>query len=102
AVPSNMSLDGLAGAILHAFDFDSDHLYDLRYRDQRGKSRVYNHPYTDEGPFTSELSVGESDLALKEEMNFAFHYGDNWEFNVRLESVEAGPSRFAAAEGDRI
>jgi hypothetical protein len=33
AVPPNLSLDALAGAILHAYKFDDDHLYDFRYRD---------------------------------------------------------------------
>ena len=93
AVPPDISLDGLAGAILHAFKFDKDHLYDFRYRDQRGKSHVYNHPYCDEGPWTPEVLVGETDLALKDAMLFTFDYGDNWQFDVRLEKIEAGPCR---------
>jgi len=93
AVPPDISLDGLAGAILRAFKFDSDHLYDFRYRDQRGKLRVYHHPYTDEGPFTPEIAVGETDLALKDKMHFTFDYGDNWEFEVRLEQIESEPCR---------
>jgi hypothetical protein len=93
ALPPDTSLDELAGVILHAFKLDDDHLYDFRYRDQRGKSRVYNHPYTDEGPFTPEISVGETDLALKGEMLFTFDYGDCWQFKVRLEQIEAEPCR---------
>jgi hypothetical protein len=93
AVPPDISLDGLARAILHAFKFDEDHLYDFRYRDQRGKSRVYNHPYCDEGPWTSKILVGETELALKDAMRFTFDYGDNWQFEVRLEKIEAGPCR---------
>jgi hypothetical protein len=93
AVPPYTSLDGLAGAILHAFDLDEDHLYDFRYRDQRGRTRVYNHPYTDEGPFTPDITVAETELALKDEMHFTFDYGDNWQFLVRLEKLEAGPCR---------
>ena len=91
AVPPKTSLDELAGAILHAFKFDDDHMYDFRYRDQRGRQRVYNHPYSDEGPFTPEIAVAETDLALKGEMLFTFDYGDNWEFDLRLEQIEAGP-----------
>jgi hypothetical protein len=90
AVPPDTSLDSLAGVILDAFDFDEDHMYDFRYRDQRGRSRVYHHPYCDEGPWTSQLTVGESDLAIGDEMLFTFDYGDNWEFDVRLEEVETG------------
>ena len=92
AVPADTSLDGLAWAILDAFALDKDHLYDFRYRDQRGKTRVYHHPYTDDGPFTPEITVGESDLGLKDEMRFTFDYGDYWRFTVRLENVDAQPS----------
>jgi hypothetical protein len=93
AVPPEASLDELAGAILRAFKFDDDHLYDFSYRDQRGKQRVYNHPGTDEGPFTSEIAVSETDVALKDTMLFTFDYGDNWQFCVRLEKIEDAPCR---------
>ena len=68
-------------------------MYDFRYRDQRGKQRVYNHPYTDEGPFTPDITVDETDVALKDTMLFTFDYGDNWQFEVRLEQIEAKPCR---------
>jgi hypothetical protein len=93
-VPPHASLDTLAGAILRAFDFDSDHLYDFRYRDQRGTSRIYNHPYTDDGPYTPEITVAETELPLKDEMLFTFDYGDNWQFKVHLEAVEDAPCKF--------
>ena len=90
-MPPDASLDELAGAILQAFKLDSDHLYDFRYRDQRGNSRIYNHPYTDEGPFTWEITVAETDLARKAEMEVTFDYGDSWQFKVRLEKVGTDP-----------
>jgi hypothetical protein len=94
-VPADTSLDGLAWAILKAFKLGDDHLYDFRYRDQRGRSRVYTHPYTDEGPFTPEITVGETDLGVKSEMLFTFDYGDKWQFKVRLEKVADESSEFA-------
>jgi len=93
-VPPEASLDELAAAILGAFDFDSDHLYDFRYRDQRGRNRTYNHPCTDDGPYTSEITVAETELPLKDEMLFTFDYGDDWQFKVRLEAVEDAPCKF--------
>ncbi len=93
AVPPDISLDWLAGEILRAFKLDDDHLYDFRYRDQRGKSHVYNHPYCDEGPWTAEIAVGETELAVKDAMRFTFDYGDYWQFEVRLEGIEAGTCR---------
>ncbi len=92
-VPPDFSLDALAGAILRAFKFDDDHLYDFRYRDQRGRSQVFNHPGTDDGPFTTEIAIAETGLAIKDEMLFTFDYGDNWQFRVRLEKVDPGPCR---------
>jgi len=92
AAPPDASLDELAGAILDAFKLDEEHLYDFRYRDQRGKSRTYHHPYCDEGPFTPDITVGQTDLACRDKMRFTFDYGDNWQFDARLETIEAGPS----------
>jgi hypothetical protein len=88
AVPPGHSLDSLAAAILKAFEFDSDHLYDFRYRDYRGKTRRFNHPACDEGPYTTEIALGETGLAVKDEMVFTFDYGDDWKFNVKLEKID--------------
>ena len=93
AAPPGISLDWLAGAILRAFKLDDDHLYDFRYRDQRGKSHVYNHPDCEDGPWTSEIAVGETELAVKDAMRFTFDYGDYWQFEVRLERIDAGVCR---------
>jgi hypothetical protein len=57
-------------------------------------SRVYNHPYTDDGPYTPEITVAETELPLKDKMLFTFDYGDNWQFKVRLEAVEDAPCKF--------
>lgn len=89
AVPADSSLDELARAILRAFKFDDDHVYDFRYRDKRGKNRVYNHPFCEEGPWTPDITVGETELALKDAMRFTFDYGDSWNFEVRLEKIDA-------------
>ena len=93
-VSPHASLDDLAEAILGAFGFDSDHLYDFRYRDQRGSTRTYNHPYTDEGPYTTKIAVAETELLIKDEMLFTFDYGHDWQFEVRLEAVDAAPCKF--------
>ncbi len=50
AVPAHNTLEHLAQAILSAFDFDHDHLYDFKYRDQLGKAREFTHPFCAEGP----------------------------------------------------
>ena len=91
-------LDALAEVILSAFKLDNDHMYDFRYRDRRGRNRVYNHPYTNEVPSTLDVGVGETDLALKDEMLFTFDYGDKWQFKVKLEKIEVGLSQLRKAK----
>lgn len=88
AVPATDTLDELAYAILGAFAFDdSEHLYEFRYVDQLGKGRVYYHPYTDEGPYASEIAVGDTGLPVRGMMKFMFDYGDSWRFTLRLERI---------------
>lgn len=89
AVPAGDTLDDLSFAVLDAFGFtDTDHLYEFRYRDHLGRGRVYNHPYTDDGPYASEITVGKSGLPEKGTMTFKFDFGDCWKFELRLERIE--------------
>ena len=97
AVPSDDSLDDLASAVLKAFKFtDTEHLYDFRYRDRLGKGRVCNHSYMDEGPYASEIEVGDTGLPEKGILKFLFDYGDSWHFELRLERIESPGKKNAA------
>ncbi len=88
AVPDGHTLHDLAVAVLDAFNFeDTEHLYEFRFRDARGKSRAYQHPYCEEGPFASEVSLAECRLPVKGTMQFLFDFGDDWRFAVRLEQI---------------
>ena len=60
----------------------------------RSSTRTYNHPYTDEGPYTTKIAVAETELLIKDEMLFTFDYGHDWQFEVRLEAVDAAPCKF--------
>lgn len=89
AVPGGETLDGLADAVLQAFEFsDTEHLYAFSYRDRLGRERTYNHPYCDEGPYASELEVREMGLPEKKVVKFLFDFGDCWKFELRLERIE--------------
>lgn len=46
----------------------------------------------DEGPYLHEVTVGQSELPVKAEMDFTFDYGDYWRFKVQLEKVDLGSS----------
>lgn len=88
AIPGDQPLEELALAILDAVEFDHSHLFDFRYQNRFGIVERVNHPFLDEGPWTPEVLVGEVPLAVGHAMLFTYDYGDWWEFDVTLESVE--------------
>lgn len=82
-------LESLANIILEAFEFDNDHLYCFIYKDRFGRTININHPYMDDEPFASEVKIRELPLNLGETMIYNYDFGDNWEFGVLLEAIEA-------------
>jgi hypothetical protein len=88
AIDAEMSLELLGAVILGAFDFDNDHLHRFIYQSHLGTNQDVNHPYMDEGPFTSEVRVGDVPLPVGGTMDFNFDFGDDWYFTVQLESIE--------------
>lgn len=88
AIDAGQTLDALAMIILASVEFDSDHLYQFSYQTRYGSLQEVNHPYMDEGPFTSEMRIGELPLRAGQTMTFLFDFGDNWEFDVTLEQVD--------------
>lgn len=89
AIPAENSLDTLASTILNAVSFDHDHLYLFSYQNRYGGLERVHHPYMDEGPWTSEVSVGDVPLQIGQTMTFLFDFGDQWEFDVTLEQVDS-------------
>jgi len=90
AIPASETLDDLASAILNAVEFEHDHLYMFVYQNRFGVTERINHPYMDEGPWTSEVLVGDTPLKIGQAMTFVFDFGDWWEFEVTLERVDPG------------
>jgi hypothetical protein len=95
ALPAASSLDDLAHAILDAYSFDYDHLYAFSYQGRLGTMEAAYHPYMDDGPWASEVRVGDVPLAVGQTMTYRYDYGDNWLFDVALERVDPanGPIR---------
>lgn len=94
AIPADMDLDDLAMAILDAFDFDDDHLYCFELPDRHGRNlRIACGYEADADTYTEDVRVGEVPLPIGGTMKFIFDYGDNWQFTVKLESVDANKSR---------
>ncbi len=88
AIPADRPLDTLASAILRAVEFDHDHLYDFEYQNRFGVLQRVNHPYMDEGPWTSEVQVGDVPLRIGQTMTYLYDFGDCWRFDVALERVD--------------
>jgi hypothetical protein len=88
AVSGDWTLDNLAFYVLDAFDFEKDHLYELSYRDGRGRQREYNHPFDEEGPFASDVTLAASGWPVESAMRFLFDFGDCWKFTLQLERIE--------------
>jgi hypothetical protein len=93
AMPADATLDDLVGWILSAVNFDSDHLYEFIYRDRLGRQVRASHPEMEEGPWTDQVQIGELPLEPGQSMQLIYDFGDNWEFDVRLESVTPGRGR---------
>ena len=99
ALPATSTLDELAQLILHAYTFDSDHLYRFSYQNRYGRLCHINHTYLEEAPWTSEVCVGDVPLMVGQTMIFLFDLSDQWEFEVTLEAVDTDP---AAAQAPRV
>lgn len=83
-------LDDLCYAILDAFDFDYDHLYDVSFLSTFGYSLTFHGApeisYA-EYPTTADITIGVLPIQINDEMIFTFDYGDNWQFTIILEQI---------------
>ncbi|MBA3322500.1 MAG: plasmid pRiA4b ORF-3 family protein, partial [Pyrinomonadaceae bacterium] len=93
AIPATLMLDDLSDAILRAFDFDNDHLYEFSYRNRFGKLARIHHPCMEESPTTAETAIGEVPLRPGAAMEYLFDFGDMWRFDVKLEEISPADAR---------
>ena len=100
AVPIATSLDELAEIILRAFGFSNDHLYEFIYKNRYGITERVVHPYTesDDDLYTSDCIIGELPLYEGMEITFHFDFGDNWRFQLVMESIANGDISFSEPE----
>lgn len=95
AMPASTTLDQLAQCILDAFEFDYDHLYEFVYKNRFGISESIGHPELQrELPITTnEFKVGDLPLQPGAQIYFHYDFGDNWQFDLLLESVDPAKSK---------
>jgi len=88
AIPSFLYLDDLAEAILDAFEFSDDHLYQFIGKQSTGKILMINHPFLEDPPCTDEFLVEALPLKVGQTMTFLFDLGSRWEFKLTLEEIQ--------------
>ena len=57
--------------------------------DRLGAKVSANSPWMDEGPWADEITIGTLPLEPGQEMKLTYDFGDNWQFKVKLERIEA-------------
>ena len=91
-IDSRKLLNDLCYAILNAYDFDFDHLYDIKFISTFGYKLVFNGApeisYA-KYPTTSDINIGSLPIQINDEMVFTYDYGDNWKFKITLEKFDA-------------
>ena len=86
-----MDFEYFAEAILQAFDFENDHLYQFEYKDMSNRVQKINHYRLDvdrDEKYCEEVKLGDTDIAPKSTMLFLFDFGDCWEFHITLEEID--------------
>ena len=93
-IDTNASVDELCRTIIKAFNFDLDHMYELSYKDRFGSIIRYTgapdlsvRDYH-EGSFTFDAKIKDLDLKENQELNFLFDFGDCWDFDILLQSID--------------
>jgi hypothetical protein len=88
AVPGITSLEELAESILSAFNFDNDHLYEFIYKNRYGITERIVHPYVENDELcTTDCAVSGLPFYKGMELTFHFDFGDDWRFQLVVESI---------------
>jgi hypothetical protein len=101
AMPADATLDDLVGWILRSVNFDSDHLFEITYRDQLGTMLSVSDPMSGDSPCADEILLGTLPLDPGQTMDLLYDFGDCWRFTIKLEHVEP-PDAKAKAKTPRI
>lgn len=85
---SNHTLLDLHYAIQRAFQFDDDHLYSFFMDGIPWSDERFTSPFDNEGPHADKVKIGELELTNGQTFLYLFDYGDEWRFQVKLESIQ--------------
>ncbi len=88
AMGASATLDDLHLAIQDAFRFDNDHLYAFYMDGELWSDDCFNAPGLEDGPFTTDVLLGELDLYAGRRFLYLFDFGDSWKFQVTVLQVD--------------
>jgi len=95
-ISGDHELEELSDAILYAFDFDDDHLYQFTYKNRKGISVEVYAPQFDEDPSTTEVRIGDMSLNPGDALFYLYDFGDQWEFTLLLEKIDENNKEISA------
>ncbi|PSN11481.1 hypothetical protein C7293_24140 [filamentous cyanobacterium CCT1] len=88
AMPGEATLADFSSLILDSVEFGHDHLDQFTVRTSTGRVLEITHPYADGDLSTDEVKIGNLPLQVGGAMEYLFDFGDCWEFQIVLESIE--------------
>jgi hypothetical protein len=88
AMAGNATLADFSNLILDAVEFDHDHLDQFTVKTPTGRTLAISHPYASGDRSTDEVRIGDLPLQVGGAMDYLFDFGDCWEFQIVLESIE--------------
>lgn len=86
------TLHDLHSAILESVKFDDDHLYSFFMDNEPYSNNCYASDREPDKPSASKADLGGLGLEPGNRMLYIFDYGDDWNFSVLLESIDAKAS----------
>jgi len=88
ACPTELSFEALAEAILESVRFDNDHLYEFSVPGYWQEPITICHPWSEEKPSASEVSLGDLGLEVGDCFDFRFDFGDDWRFTIEVVGID--------------
>lgn len=88
------SLDDLCGAILSAFDFIDEHLYEFCMDNRMYDDWNYQSDPEDDEPST-RVKLDKLGLVTKQKFSLHYDFGDDWMFTITVQKIEETSEKVA-------
>ena len=91
-VSGEYTLDDLCEAILSAFDFIHEHLYEFCMDNRMYSDNSYQSNPEDDEPST-RVKLDKLDLELKQKFSLHYDFGDDWMFTIAVQKIAVTAER---------